>query len=389
MSTRAETLFRVVLGFSALTLLFAAKWRTELQHFDFQVWEAAINMLPEGANPYDARQLNDELQAHPDAYGRGFDDTNIYMFLSNPPTWLATIRAFGSSALAVSLAGALCLYGSIVFLTRDRSVLYTGLAVGSTSIFMLESPAATSFLYGQWGFFAAGMVALQIVVRGQPVSGVPTALLAAKPHIAFAAGIVDLVRSPRPALPRLVVPYVALLLVTTLWFGPSVWSSFADAMLTGNTHPPTSLPDMSFGTLSALLPWRSLGLVGVLVGLGASAGFAWRYRDRNVHAVLFASLAISIHFSGHAFMHDWMWLPLVPIVLRWSPAVTVVSIVGVAQAMTMSHRFESSLPSFQPAIGLLLTIGLVLIAVRSESTPADESDDTVETTQDASVDVAI
>ena len=282
MSQRADSLFRVVLGFSALMLLFAAKWPMHLQHFDFQVWEAGVNMLAEGTNPYDARQLNDELQAHPEAYGAGFDDTNFYMFLANPPTWLATVRAFGSSALAISLVGALCLYGSIVYLTRDRSIVYAGVAVASTSVFMLESPGATTFLYGQWGFFAAGMVALQIVLRDSFVSGVPTAFLAAKPHIAFAAGIVDLVRSPRSTLPRLIVPYGVLVLATTIVFGPSVWSWFVDAMLGGNTHPPTSLPDMSFATLSPLLPWRSLADRVALEPSGHGGEHRWR-RPGNDH----------------------------------------------------------------------------------------------------------
>ncbi len=376
MGTRADLILRFAASFAALFLLFALEWRPDLQHFDFQVWEAAVNMVPNGGNPYDPVALNTELQAHPDRYGSSYDNGDFYMYLSNPPTWLATVRTFGSSALAISLAGAILLYGSIVVLTKDRPLVDAMCAIAGTTMFALESPAASSFLLGQWGFFLAGLIGVQLVARSRSWSGLPTAFLAAKPHIAFAVGIVQLVRPGlRVRLLRLAVPYAVLTALTVVFLGPMVWPWFVEAMVGGNTHPPTTLPDMSLGTLTPLLPWRSLGLFGVLIGLGLSSMISWKWRDRDASVVLFASLAVAVYLSGHAFMHDWMWLPLVPVALRWSPAATIVSTIGVAQMMSLSHRFEDQLPHLQPAIGLVVTGALVLIAFRSDGDSTDQDID--------------
>lgn len=381
MSSTSDLFLRALVALAAVSILFTLRWHLSLQHFDWQVWEAAVNMVANDANPYDARALNDELQANPEVYGDIFDDENFFMFLANPPTWLTLVKGLGTSALAVALVGALCLYGSIVALMFDRPMFDFLMAILATTMFSMLSPAATSFLYGQPGFFIAGMVGLQLLALGSPLTGVPAALLAGKPHIAFGAGIVDLVRDPKSVLTRVTLPYGLLVLATTALFGPRIWEWFFSGLISGNQSPQTSLPDMSLGTLSSAIPWRSLGLGGVMAALAASAAVSWWCRKKDPAAALFASLALVVYLSGHAFFHDWMWLPLVPIALRWNPLATGVSIVGVGMAMTVSQDLPYGAQSL---VGLVVTAGLVACALLAKdvadpaSNPADQDVDGVD-----------
>lgn len=366
MSKRLDTAARSVFGLVIVVVLFWLQWRSDLQHPDWQVWEASNNLFDVGANPYDPLVLNQELQSDVLAYGDHFNNDQQFMYLSNPPSWLATIRFYANSTFLVAFAGTLAMAASIVALTKDRPFIDTMAGMAGMFVFAYLSPGASTFLFGQAGLFLAGMVSLHVAFMGRTLWGIPVALLSSKPHFAFAAGIVALVRDPKRISIRIAVPYALLVLTTTALIGARSWLQWVDA-IANNALPESTLSDMSIGSLHPALPWRDdLGLVGVLIGLALSAGFAWYGRRSDPIPVAFASLAIAVYLSGHAFMHDWMWLAIVPVAMKWSPPVTLLGLSSIGLALTARNSVPQNLPlDYQSSIGLLITIGLVAIALRS------------------------
>ena len=364
---------RSVFALCVVVALFWLRWDGDLQHFDWQVWEASNTLFDAGANPYDTLTLNDELQGNVAAYGAQFNDGEQFMFLSSPPSWLATIRLLGNSTFVVAFLGALAFAGSIVALTKDRPAIDTIAGVLGMFVFAYLSPGASTFQFGQAGLFLAGMVSMHIALLGRSSWGVPVSLLSSKPHLAFAAGIVALVRDPKRISIQIAIPYALLVAATTVMVGARSWGQWI-AAAANNALPENSLSDMSIGTLHPALPWRDLGLAGVLIGLVLSTAFAWHRRNDDPVPVAFASLAITIYLSGHAFMHDWLWLPIVPVAMKWNPSKSFLGLSTIALALLSRNQIPEGFPlGYQSSIGLFITIGLVAVALRSGRTEEQES----------------
>lgn len=386
MSKKLDTAGRSFFALSIVIMLFWLRWDFGAKHFDWQVWAASNTVFDNGANPYNPTILNEELQSDAAAYGEIFRDHQPFMYLSNPPSWLATIRFHANSAFLVALVGALAMAGSIVELTRNRPFIDTVGGLGGLFVFANLGPGTSTFAFGQAGLFLAGMVSLHIALRGKTLWGVPVALLSSKPHFAFAAGISELIRNPKRASIQMAIPYGLLVLATTVILGARSWFLWVDG-LSNNALPDANLPDMSIGSLHPTLPWRDLGLTGVVIGLVLSTAFAWRYRKAAPIPVAIASLAIAIYLSGHAFMHDWLWLPIVPIALKWNPVASLIGISALGLALLPNSPIvPPGLPTHhQPIIALVVTVVLIVVAVRSQ----DSEDETSNQAADSELDVTV
>lgn len=376
MSEKLDTVARSIFALAIVVALFWLRWRSDLQHFDWQVWEASNNLFDASANPYNPQILNQELQSNVVAYGAQFNDGEQFMFLSNPPSWLVTIRLLANSTFLVAFVGALAMAGSIVYLTKSREWLATIGGILGMFVYSYFSPGASTFQLGQAGLFLGGMVALHIALLGKTLWGVPVALLSAKPHFAFAAGIGELIRNPKRASVRMAVPYGLLVLATVALLGARSWLWWVNG-IANNALPESNLSDMSIGSLHPALPWRDLGLAGVVIGLALSTAFAWHGRRSDPVPVAFASLAIALYLSGHAFMHDWLWLPIVPVALKWNPTASLLGLSTLALALVARVHVPDLPVDYMSSLGLLVTVVLIATALRSGPAEGETPSDVV------------
>ncbi len=369
MSRTADLAARSAFALAAIAVLFFVRWDNGLQHFDWQVWEASNNLIDVGTNPYDHGLLNDELQRDPEAYGPHFNGDSTYVFLFSPPTWLATIRLVGGSALAASLLGAVAVALSMVALTKERPWDHLIGAVLGFVVFSFLGPGISTFRFGQTGFVLAGLVGAQLVLTGTRTSGVAVSLLSMKPHLAFAAGIVELVRRPRAMLAKIALPYALLIALSVSTLGANVWRNWVTFM-TSRTGANSLALDMSIGTLSSRLPWDHLGFGTIAIAFLCATALAWYCRDADPALVILATVAVMAYLSGHAASHDWLWIVYVPIVLKWDPMRSAVGISMLGLAISAAITAEYWLLNPQSVIAGFITVGLVVLAVRSaRSTP--------------------
>lgn len=357
MDGQRQLALRVAFGVVAIVALFALRWDSTIQHFDFQVWEASNVLLGEGRNPYDDVILNGELQSDTTEYGPFFDDGLRYMFFNNPPTWIVTLRLLGFTPFSMSLVGAIALMGSVIWLTRERATDAAIAAMTATGVFFFLGPGISTFRFGQTGMFLAGLVGLHLALLGSRFSGLGAALASFKPHIAFSLGLAQFVRRPRSEAIRLLVPFAVLVSMSVALFGAGLWQQWIDAV--SGTPVPGTL-ELSLSSLSASLPWRSLGVVGIVITAGVSSMLALRYRAVNPQLVSLVTLSVITFGSGYAFVHDWLWLPLIPIVLGWSPKSTLLSVTAVAFGLSLPETWAfDAIVRPHPAIALAITLGLI------------------------------
>ena len=355
---------RAAFALAAIAILFAVRWDHDLQHFDWQVWEASNNLIDRGLNPYEHALLNAELQRDSEAYGPHFNGESTYVFLFSPPTWLATIRLVGGSALATSLLGAISVVLSMVVLTKDRTWDHLIGAVLGFVVFSFLGPGISTFRFGQTGILTAGLIGAQLVLTGTRGSGIPVSLLSMKPHLAFAAGIVEFVRRPKDMLTKIALPLAILVAVSVVTVGAHVWRDWVTFM-TSRTGANSLALDMSIGTLSSLLPWDSLGFGAIAIGFFCSTALAWYCRTTEPGLVLLATVAVMAYLSGHAASHDWLWIVYLPTIMKWDPMRSAmgISLLGLSISAAITLSYELLNP--QSVIGGFITAGLVFVAVRS------------------------
>ena len=172
----------------------------------WQAWDASVTLADAGQNPYDVELLNAELSTNP-IYGPdgvGIGDQTLVLF--NPPTWLVHNKVLGFSFL-LTLTGGLVFVWSIVWLTKDSGwSVFLG-ALGGMVLFNSLGFNTRNFALGQTGFVLAGLIGLQLVLSSTRFNGVSLGLLAFKPHIAVAVGVVEFIRKPK-ALIQLVLSLI-------------------------------------------------------------------------------------------------------------------------------------------------------------------------------------
>lgn len=379
MGARAEVIARSAFALAAVGLLFLLRWDTSIEHFDWQVWEASNNLLDDGANPYDHQVLNEELQQNPQEYGPHFDSPSRYVYLFSPPTWLATVRLLTGSALVMSLAGAVMVAMTMVALTIERSWEHLIGAVLGFVVFVYLGPGLTTFRLGQTGLFLAGLVGAQILLARTATSGVPTAVMSFKPHIALAAGIPDLVRKPKETLAKILIPYALLIAATVALLGVTPWRAWIEFMTSGAGTNSYAF-DLTLSTLSSALPWGDLGLATIVIAALASAALSWHCRHADRAVLLLASLGIMAFLAGHAFVHDWLWVCYVPVVLAWNPLRSALGMSLLGLALSVATQVQFPLLNPQAVIGGFIAIGLTVLALRA-SQPTHDVDERAEPLQ--------
>lgn len=350
----------------ALIVLFWLRWDTSADLFDWQVWRASLRVLADGLNPYDQEVLNAELRSDVDSYGEFYQqDLEVAPRLFNPPSWLLAVRSLGSSFFLISFTGGALFVGSITWLTRDRSIFnFLGSIFGFLG-FNLMAPSISTFQFGQTGLVVAGLVALGAALRTTRFSGIPIALLAMKPHFALVAAFVNLSSGFKQNLFRITGPAIALFISSMLVFDFSVWIEWADSIQQTSGLVKSPYTDMSLGTLHPSLRWRDLGFVAVVISLIAPIGLTYWAKEVDAGKVLMASLALAAFLSGHAFAHDWLWLPLVPVLFVWGPIRTVGFSFSIAALFTLSPMvITSNTIQLRPVIGLFVAVLLVYLVIR-------------------------
>jgi len=374
MDNRRDLALRVIVAGLLIAGLFAIRWDSSLQHFDFQTWVASDAVLAGGGNPYDSVQLNAELAANPDIYGPHWataDDDKFDLHLLNPPSWLAQLRLLGMSAFVMSSAGALALYGSIVALSRRDPYIHALAYLGTTTLFLYLSPSATSFRLGQTGLLLAGLVGVRLVWAECGRAGTSVALLSFKPHLALAAAAPDIVRSPLRFARSLAVPAALLLGYSVVLYGFDPWFEWLRELTVSRDQGNTT--DMSIRTLFPDVGVTSnLGLWGLAAAVTAIVATSIRWRDAPPAVTALAALALMAFLSGHAFSHDWLWMVLVPVVLKWRPLPTLIVgfTAGAVYTLYSDVRLDEVAVNPKAVLGLSVVIYLVAMTATRRREPA-------------------
>ena len=368
MANAKDLVSRLVLAVVLLAGLFATRWDTTLRHFDFMTWAASKAVLDRGGNPWDAAELNAELASNPDRYGpqwSAIDADRFELHLLNPPTWIFELQLLGMSALAMSLVGAGLLFAAIVGLSRRQPFIEAFAYLITAGAVFYVSPSATTFRLGQTGFILAGLVGVRLLAFDLVASRVALALLSFKPHLALAAAAPEFIRKPSAFARSMLLPAVVLVAASIIAFGPGSWWHWLQELTTARDQGTTT--DISIRTLAPGFALTSeLGIWGIVIALAAIAMLSLRYQQAPPQLMTLASLALMAYLSGHAFSHDWLWLPLVPVVLRWGPFATVLSGFSCAAVYTAyaSTRLDDMAVHPKSLLGLLVTVGLVSAVIR-------------------------
>ncbi len=341
-------------------------WNSDFQPFDFQIWRASDVLADQGLDPYDEQALFREIGVNYQDYGGSHwigradscvNENRSCMYLFNPPTWLAQIKLFGPSAMAMNIIGMLGTYGSLLWLSRKSSnINYVAFLVAATYFFS-TTPGISTFRFGQVGFLIAGLVGLRFVLYGKNFVGLPIAMLSFKPHISLASGISELWRQPLKTALRVGVPLGTLLFVTLVLFPFSYWSSWLE-QLDIQVNP---LDDMTFSTISATnkLP-DSTDLYFLLAAFVVVVVASWLLRHADPYALALWSLAMITFFSGHGYSHDWLWLVFVPVLRKWSWLTTL----SVATVFCIFHKIgweSSQRPETKQTVSMLSLVALAAV----------------------------
>lgn len=365
LTRRADHAIRIACAFGLLLALFLARWDFDIDHFDFRVWSTADVLLDEGLNPYDSEVMNERLLGRfPPLPGEDVDPLHFF----NPPTWITQLRLIGVSAFVMSLVGGVALFGSILVLAKDAGFERTLGYLFGTSYFLYLVPSMTTFRLGQTGFFLAGLVGLRLVLIGSRIGGVPVALLSFKPHLALASGFSELASSTRLRLAAgTAATFLALLALQLTQDGLSPWSWWAGSL--GESRSFGRLTDMSFRTISRHLDLHSAaGLPSLVAGIVGATVLSIRWKAADQRLLTLMSLALVAYLSGHAFVHDWLWLTLVPVVCRW----TVLRTLTVAIVYATVYTYYRGVPADSTDVGpnSLLALGACVYLVHAARTSA-------------------
>ncbi|MGI9604841.1 MAG: glycosyltransferase 87 family protein [Acidimicrobiales bacterium] len=371
---------RLALALVLVGVVFALRWDGSLQHFDFQVWEASQTLVDKGLDPYDPEVLNAELHADPVSYGDHWQVENAdvirRMHFFNPPSWLVQLRLVGTSALAMSLAGAIASFGAIAIIDRDRAIPdYLG-HLGAAAYVLIFAMGVTTFRFGQIGLLLAGLVGARLVLGSRRSAGTMIALLSFKPHVAVAAAFPHLARRPVRAMGAVIVPLALLFVLTLVWLDPALWRSWVGALVSPDR--PEGFDDLSIRTLSSrwTLPDWSASLT-LLMGVGAAAYTSLRWQRSNAAVLTLWSMGIVVFTSGHAFSHDWLWIVFIPPVCAWSLRrsliVSTLFATGYSFAYAVSRRVDFETVSLRSLFGLVVVLYLGWAAYESHryNTTAD------------------
>jgi hypothetical protein len=363
-SSRTEQALRFGFAAALVAALFAVRWDPSLDHFDFRAWRGAASLLDEGANPYDSSLLNAAMNPLPGDASLEPSGKDLHLF--NPPTWITELRLLNVSALVMSLSGAIALFASLVVLAKDSARQEVAAYLIGAFMFLDLTPSVSTFRLGQTGLLLAGLIGLRLLAVGTRVGGVPVALLSFKPHLALASGIAELLDRPRRLLLSIATAIGALVGLQLIQDGVDPWFWWADVLREEQSFG--TLTDMSIRTLSPYLPWSGpIGFLWLGIGLGAATIVARVWRLADARLLILASLATIAYFSGHAFSHDWLWLPLVPVVCRWRPITTLSTAFGFSVVHTLAFDMRIDDVPLQPKslLGLATVIFLADATRRS------------------------
>lgn len=335
LTPRADYAIRVLCASGLLFALFLARWEFGLNHFDFRVWSTADILLDEGLNPYDSATMNDRLLLRfPPSPGEDVDPLHFF----NPPTWITQLRLMGVSAFVMSLLGGTALFGSILVLAKDAGLERTLGYLFGTSYFLYLVPSMTTFRLGQTGFFLAGLVGIRLVLIGSRIGGVPVALLSFKPHLALASGLPALMSRSRVRLAvGTAITFIGLVALQLTQDGLSPWTWWADSLSESRSFG--TLTDMSFRTVSRHVDLHAAaGIPSLIVAVVVVTALSIRWRAGDQRILTLMSLALVAYLSGHAFVHDWLWLTLVPVVCRWTVPRTLILAIVYGSVHTYFHN---------------------------------------------------
>lgn len=383
MGNRRDLVLRVIVAAVLLVALFTVRWDTSLRHFDFQTWTAADAVLAADGNPYDSTELNAELADNPNVYGPHWanaDDDELDLHLLNPPSWLAELRLLGMSAFVMTAAGALALYASIVALSRREPFINALAYLGTTTLFLYLSPSATTFRFGQTGLLLAGMVGVRVLWAECGSAGTPAVVMSFKPHLALAAAFPDALRSPVRFLRSAALPAAVLFGYSAILFGVSPWFDWLRGLAVERDQGNTT--DMSIRTLfPKFAPTSELGIWGIALALGAVIAIVLRWKATPPAVTVLTAIAVMAFFSGHAFAHDWLWLPLIPVVLRWGPITTFVTgfTFGAIYTVFADVRLDETTVNPKSMLGLATVVFLIVTtATRTLDESVEAAPDRVE-----------
>lgn len=351
---------RFAFALVVLAVVVSAQWPNEPPP-DFQVWVAADAVADKGGDPYDMHALNSELQSDPE-YGRYWqeDPDQFVVRFFNPPMWLSMLQSVGFSAALMSFAGIGLLAGSITYLGRDvdQQTFAGYVIVGATII--LSPMSRSTIAFGQTGFVLAGLIGLRLALLDRSTEGIPLALLSFKPHLALAAALPALCRRTDTLLRRLIPPALLLLGLTAALYGLSPFANWVEAVITddGSIIP---IDDMTLRTFSTRWPLPAhFSPITLLVAMVAVVVVSRRDKHVDPASLVLFSLALVAFMSGHGFVHDWLWIMLIPVVFGWTLArslVGVVVIVGVHSA-TFAINLDPPYPVISsPSVVALLVLG--------------------------------
>ncbi len=383
-SVRIRVLHAASVAFWVVVVM-SLRWDQSLYHFDFQVFRAANALIDQGVNPYDPNPLNAEL-TNAERYGPHWTTPDAAvdkrMVLLHPPTWMAQIRWFGESILALSLFGLVASFATIGWMGRDRHPSVVMAQLAGASILLILTPGQSTFRFGQIGLLVAGLVGLRILAGSRPLFGAPIAFLSFKPHLALASGIAELTARPTRTSLTVGTALMILMAAAATTVDPALWTSWLDAVVNG--EKPTSIDDMSLRTLSGrwhLPMWTNLPLL--VLGLSASAAACLRWR-RADHAVLvLLPLALTAYASGHAFAHDWLWIMFIPAVLGWNAGRSLLMTVLATMVHVIGVGWSSA--EIEPILNPRSLLGLgicILLAVESRRSHRQTEDRSAEAASD-------
>ena len=346
------------------------------QAFDFAAWSGTYN-VSESSGLYDAEALNVELAKNPEVYGGWWaespEDYELQYF--NPPSWITTLKVVTNMNpqifVAVSVFTfmlALCLF-MIPLEIGDKTgffalfILFFGLGEGRRSLEL-----------GQAGVFLAGLVMMVMwfAQRESKWAGVPLGLMTFKPHVA-AAVVPSLLFGSKSRMATVVSASVFTVLVaaSSLMFGVGSWVEWIETMLSSDLVS-TVKGDTSFRTILFSSPVAdSWNVIGVGVALVCAFAVSALCRRTDAAKVALFSLALMVFLSGHAFVHDWLWVIALPVMFgNFRLKLTFVTLV-LFQVMSWVSLHESdyeilqtvSIPSL---LALILTGFLGWRVVRQE-----------------------
>ena len=205
-----------------------------------------------------------------------------------------------------------CAAGLIIYL----AVVTEGHRRTDHLVLLVLAPAVTVNIWcGQNGFFIAALLVGGLVQldRRPLLSGVLFGLLSVKPQLGVLLPIMLVLTGRRRTIIAAMITIAALLILTTLWFGPTVWTAYVnDAMpVQGKvflrdyenfmTHMPTAFMNARVAGLSLPIAalWQSL------LSLASIIAVIWTFRrDRDADLSNAVLVTATFLVTPYAFNYD-------------------------------------------------------------------------------------